>query len=59
MVCQQFGGINGVCFYTGEIFETAGIQTLINIAFTRTGMQEAWCKPLTSQKWERKKIAAF
>jgi len=25
MVCQQFGGINGVCFYTGEIFETAGI----------------------------------
>uniref|UniRef100_A0A2N9IG36 Major facilitator superfamily (MFS) profile domain-containing protein n=1 Tax=Fagus sylvatica TaxID=28930 RepID=A0A2N9IG36_FAGSY len=29
MVCQQFGGINGVCFYTGEIFETAGFSSSI------------------------------
>ncbi|PIN26075.1 putative transporter (major facilitator superfamily) [Handroanthus impetiginosus] len=24
MVCQQFGGINGVCFYTSSIFEASG-----------------------------------
>ncbi|KAM7269991.1 hypothetical protein ACFE04_029205 [Oxalis oulophora] len=24
MVCQQFGGINGKCFYTSDIFEQAG-----------------------------------
>ncbi|KAL5701551.1 hypothetical protein ACHQM5_026875 [Ranunculus cassubicifolius] len=24
MVCQQFGGINGVCFYTSQIFTSAG-----------------------------------
>ncbi|GKA96015.1 sugar transporter ERD6-like protein 7 [Tanacetum coccineum] len=24
MVCQQFGGINGICFYTSSIFESAG-----------------------------------
>lgn len=24
MVCQQFGGINGVCFYTSQIFVSAG-----------------------------------
>ncbi|KAG6700244.1 hypothetical protein I3842_08G102300 [Carya illinoinensis] len=29
MVCQQFGGINGICFYTGEIFETAGFSSSI------------------------------
>ncbi|PON78456.1 Sugar/inositol transporter [Trema orientale] len=26
MVCQQFGGINGVCFYTSSIFESAGFS---------------------------------
>lgn len=29
MVCQQFGGINGICFYTGEIFESAGFSSSI------------------------------
>ncbi|KAJ1425354.1 MFS transporter superfamily [Sesbania bispinosa] len=29
MVCQQFGGINGVCFYTSSIFELAGFSTTI------------------------------
>lgn len=29
MVCQQFGGINGICFYTGDIFETAGFSSSI------------------------------
>lgn len=24
MVFQQFGGINGICFYTGSIFESSG-----------------------------------
>ncbi|KAK6164731.1 hypothetical protein DH2020_001595 [Rehmannia glutinosa] len=24
MVCQQFGGINGICFYTSSIFESSG-----------------------------------
>jgi hypothetical protein len=24
MVCQQLGGINGVCFYTSSIFDLAG-----------------------------------
>ncbi|EXC16583.1 Sugar transporter ERD6-like 7 [Morus notabilis] len=26
MVCQQFGGINGICFYTSSIFESAGFS---------------------------------
>ncbi|KAM7258969.1 hypothetical protein ACFE04_014710 [Oxalis oulophora] len=26
MVCQQFGGINGICFYTSDIFEQAGVS---------------------------------
>ncbi|CAH1428552.1 unnamed protein product [Lactuca virosa] len=25
MVCQQFGGINEICFYTSSIFESAGM----------------------------------
>ncbi|KAJ1433024.1 Sugar/inositol transporter [Sesbania bispinosa] len=29
MVCQQFGGINGVCFYTSSIFELAGFSATI------------------------------
>ncbi|XP_041022589.1 sugar transporter ERD6-like 7 [Juglans microcarpa x Juglans regia] len=29
MVCQQFGGINGICFYTGEIFESAGFSSSV------------------------------
>ncbi|XP_050237130.1 sugar transporter ERD6-like 7 isoform X1 [Mercurialis annua] len=29
MVVQQFGGINGVCFYTSNIFESAGFNTTI------------------------------
>ncbi|KAL2320909.1 hypothetical protein Fmac_029878 [Flemingia macrophylla] len=26
MVCQQFGGINGICFYASSIFELAGVS---------------------------------
>ncbi|KAK9945440.1 hypothetical protein M0R45_010957 [Rubus argutus] len=29
MVCQQFGGINGVCFYVSSIFEQAGFSASI------------------------------
>ncbi|KAL3517523.1 hypothetical protein ACH5RR_020112 [Cinchona calisaya] len=29
MVVQQFGGINGVCFYTSSIFETAGFNPAV------------------------------
>ncbi|KNA16175.1 hypothetical protein SOVF_091490 isoform A [Spinacia oleracea] len=29
MVCQQFGGINGICFYVSNIFETAGFSPSI------------------------------
>ncbi|WCJ21459.1 Major facilitator superfamily protein [Euphorbia peplus] len=29
MVCQQFGGINGVCFYVSNIFESAGFSASI------------------------------
>ncbi|WVZ04536.1 hypothetical protein V8G54_017882 [Vigna mungo] len=29
MVCQQFGGINGICFYTSSIFELAGFSPAI------------------------------
>ncbi|KAK4273151.1 hypothetical protein QN277_021606 [Acacia crassicarpa] len=29
MVCQQFGGINGVCFYVSSIFEQAGFSSSI------------------------------
>ena len=32
MVCQQFGGINGICFYTSSIFELAGKHALTRIA---------------------------
>ncbi|EXC16582.1 Sugar transporter ERD6-like 7 [Morus notabilis] len=27
MVCQQFGGINAICFYTSSIFESAGFSS--------------------------------
>ncbi|CAL0326886.1 unnamed protein product [Lupinus luteus] len=29
MLCQQLGGINGVCFYTSSIFELAGFSSAI------------------------------
>ncbi|GAB4841191.1 hypothetical protein Ancab_021935 [Ancistrocladus abbreviatus] len=29
MVIQQFGGINGICFYTSSIFESAGFSSSI------------------------------
>ncbi|XP_056691373.1 sugar transporter ERD6-like 7 isoform X2 [Spinacia oleracea] len=29
IVCQQFGGINGICFYVSNIFETAGFSPSI------------------------------
>ncbi|KAF7840702.1 sugar transporter ERD6-like 7 [Senna tora] len=29
MVCQQFGGINGICFYVSSIFELAGFPSSI------------------------------
>ncbi|KGN47881.1 sugar transporter ERD6-like 7 [Cucumis sativus] len=29
MVCQQFGGINAICFYVANIFESAGFSVFI------------------------------
>ncbi|XP_038887607.1 sugar transporter ERD6-like 7 [Benincasa hispida] len=29
MVCQQFGGINGICFYVANIFESAGFSVSV------------------------------
>ncbi|EXC34643.1 Sugar transporter ERD6-like 7 [Morus notabilis] len=45
MVCQQFGGINGICFYTSSIFESAGfsptlgtiIYAIIQVVITGLG----------------------
>ncbi|KAF2532594.1 hypothetical protein F2Q70_00031144 [Brassica cretica] len=31
MVFQQFGGINGICFYTSSIFEQAGFPTRLGM----------------------------
>lgn len=33
MVCQQFGGINGICFYTSSIFESAGGVSSFSLSF--------------------------
>ncbi|KAM7262179.1 hypothetical protein ACFE04_021256 [Oxalis oulophora] len=33
MVCQQFGGINRICFYTSDIFEQAGKDYFIILTF--------------------------
>lgn len=30
MVCQQFGGINSICFYVANIFESAGTDGYIS-----------------------------
>ncbi|CAI8614138.1 unnamed protein product [Vicia faba] len=57
MVCQQFGGINGVCFYTSSIFELAGfpsatgtiIYAILQIIITGVGatlIDKAGRKPL-------------
>ncbi|XP_024981403.1 sugar transporter ERD6-like 7 [Cynara cardunculus var. scolymus] len=57
MVCQQFGGINGICFYTSSIFETAGfpadlgtiIYALLQIVITALNalfIDKAGRKPL-------------
>ncbi|KAJ0512709.1 putative major facilitator, sugar transporter, major facilitator superfamily [Helianthus annuus] len=57
MVCQQFGGINGVCFYTSSIFESAGfpgdlgtiIYALVQIVVTALNalfLDKAGRKPL-------------
>lgn len=57
MVCQQFGGINGVCFYTGSIFESAGfpadvgtiIYAILQVIITALGagfIDRAGRKPL-------------
>ncbi|KAL2900463.1 Sugar transporter ERD6-like 7 [Bienertia sinuspersici] len=57
MVCQQFGGINGICFYVSNIFETAGfsptigtiIYALLQVVITTTGatlIDKAGRKPL-------------
>lgn len=45
MVFQQFGGINGICFYTGSIFESSGfpsdigtiIYAIIQVPITALG----------------------
>ncbi|XP_071741327.1 sugar transporter ERD6-like 7 [Rutidosis leptorrhynchoides] len=57
MVCQQFGGINGICFYTSSIFESAGfpadvgtiIYALLQIVITALNVlivDKAGRKPL-------------
>ncbi|KAF5785115.1 putative major facilitator, sugar transporter, major facilitator superfamily [Helianthus annuus] len=57
MVCQQFGGINGICFYTSSIFESAGfpgdlgtiIYALLQIVVTALNalfLDKAGRKPL-------------
>nr|GEX13017.1 sugar transporter ERD6-like 7 [Tanacetum cinerariifolium] len=57
MVCQQFGGINGICFYTSSIFESAGfpadlgtiIYALLQIVITTLNalfVDKAGRKPL-------------
>ncbi|XP_057782551.1 sugar transporter ERD6-like 7 isoform X2 [Salvia miltiorrhiza] len=57
MVCQQFGGINGVCFYTSSIFESAGfpaevgtiIYAILQVIVTALGaafIDRAGRKPL-------------
>ncbi|CAI9107938.1 OLC1v1007423C1 [Oldenlandia corymbosa var. corymbosa] len=57
MVIQQFGGINGVCFYTSSIFESAGfdpalgtiIYAILQIIITAMGaslIDRAGRKPL-------------
>ncbi|KAK9733571.1 hypothetical protein RND81_04G075600 [Saponaria officinalis] len=57
MVFQQFGGINGICFYVSNIFETAGfspsigtiIYALLQVVITTAGatlIDKAGRKPL-------------
>ncbi|CAH9081262.1 unnamed protein product [Cuscuta europaea] len=57
MVCQQFGGINGVCFYTSSIFESSGfpsnvgtiIYAILQVVITALGaalIDRAGRKPL-------------
>ncbi|KAL8530752.1 hypothetical protein ACS0TY_007699 [Phlomoides rotata] len=57
MVCQQFGGINGICFYTSSIFESAGfpadigtiIYAILQVIITALGaafIDRAGRKPL-------------
>ncbi|KEH23691.1 sugar porter (SP) family MFS transporter [Medicago truncatula] len=57
MVCQQLGGINGVCFYTSSIFDLAGfpsatgsiIYAILQIVITGVGaalIDRAGRKPL-------------
>ncbi|PNY08165.1 sugar transporter ERD6-like 7-like protein [Trifolium pratense] len=57
MVCQQLGGINGVCFYTSSIFDLAGfpsttgsiIYAILQIVITGVGaalIDKAGRKPL-------------
>ncbi|CAL5193593.1 unnamed protein product [Lathyrus oleraceus] len=57
MVCQQFGGINGVCFYTSSIFDLAGfpsatgsiVYAILQIIITGVGatlIDKAGRKPL-------------
>ncbi|KAL6516047.1 hypothetical protein OROGR_019352 [Orobanche gracilis] len=57
MVCQQFGGINGICFYTSSIFESSGfpadvgtiIYAILQVIITGLGatlIDRAGRKPL-------------
>ncbi|KAI3449578.1 hypothetical protein Pfo_006243 [Paulownia fortunei] len=57
MVCQQFGGINGICFYTSSIFESSGfpadvgtiIYAVLQVIITALGatlIDRAGRKPL-------------
>ncbi|XP_031100376.1 sugar transporter ERD6-like 7 [Ipomoea triloba] len=57
MICQQLGGINGICFYTSSIFESAGfpsdigtiIYAILQVIVTAVGatlIDKAGRKPL-------------
>ncbi|CAK7348206.1 unnamed protein product [Dovyalis caffra] len=56
MVFQQFGGINGVCFYVSNIFESAGKEVVVT-ALNTTVIDKAGRKPLLLVNFYPKQFA--